>query len=70
LLKRLVFIAYIDIVLKKTIYHRKNKPSIALKKKKIILRGALICTPPPWKNPGYGPAFVLSFKTFYYGSLL
>ena len=33
MLKRLVFIAYIDNVIKKTINHRKNKPSIAFKKK-------------------------------------
>ena len=31
LLKRLVFIAYIDNVIKKTIYHRKNKPSFKKK---------------------------------------
>ena len=53
LLKRLVFIAYIDNVIKKTIYHRKNKHCFKNKKIKISLRHAPLH--PPWKNPGYGP---------------
>jgi len=43
-----------DNVIKKTICHRKNKPSIALKKKKKFRRRRAFLHP-PWKNPGYGP---------------
>ena len=55
----LVFITYSDNVMKKTIYHRKNKPRFLKKKKKNSPGGRFFA--PPWENPGYGPAWDPSF---------